>query len=31
MDDCPADEIIFLFFDQLTKVWIQEKKKNQLK
>ena len=27
MDDCPDEEIIFLCFDQLTKVWVQEKEK----
>ena len=27
MDDCPDEEIIFLCFDQLTEVWIQEKEK----
>jgi hypothetical protein len=27
MDDCPDEEIIFLCFAQLTKVWIQEKEK----
>ena len=27
IDDCPDDEIIFLCFEQLTKVWIKEKEK----